>query len=140
MPPADNRTHLAAAAARRSADARQRATQAIRRLDSTGTPITFAAVADEAHVSRSWLYRDTDLRAEIEQLRTTGSRRRPLQPSIERSSDASLHQRLENLLDDNRALRHENNRLRQQLAVHLGEQRAATTPRASRARTLGPCS
>lgn len=140
MPPADNRTHLAAATARRSAEARQRATQAIQRLDSTGTPITFAAVADEAHVSRSWLYRDTDLRAEIERLRNPGSRRRTRQPSIERSSDTSQHQRLDNLLDDNRALRHENHQLRQQLATLLGEQRAAITPLASRAGTLGPCS
>lgn len=139
MPPADNRAHLLASAARRSAAVRQRATDALRRLDTTGTPITFTAVAHEAGVSRTWLYRDADLRAEIERLRATASR--PPLASNQRSTDASLRQRLDTLLDDNRALRQENHHLRDQIAVLLGQQRAATTaPRPAQGRTLGPCS
>lgn len=133
MPPADNRAHLLEAAARRSTDTRQRATQALRRLDKAGAPITFSAVADEADVSRSWLYRDADIRTEIEQLRHTRPRSRSTLPGSQRAIDPSLHQRLQTLLDDNRSLRDEVRQLREQIALLLGEQRAATTARPARA-------
>lgn len=67
--PADN-SHLIVAAARRRATAtRRRAVAALRRMDATGTTITFETVAHEAGVSRSWLYNQPDIRAEIERLR-----------------------------------------------------------------------
>lgn len=140
MPPADNRAHLLEAAARRSIDTRQRATKALRRLDKTGAPITFTSVANEAGVSRSWLYRDVDIRAEIEQLRHTRPRSRSTVPSSQRATDPSLHQRLQTLLDDNRSLRDEVHHLREQIAGLLGEQRATTTARPARAHVIGPCS
>lgn len=141
MPPADNSAHLAAATARRSADTRQRTVDALRRLDAAGTPITFAAVADEADVSRSWLYREPDIRAEIEQLRTATQQSTPSAvPAAERASDTSLHRRLETLLGDNRALRDEVTKLRNQIAGLLGEQRAVTATGPTHARTIGPCS
>ncbi len=59
MSRADNSRHLLQAAAARRNNARHKASQAIERLDRQGEPITFAAVAD---VSRSWLYRQHDLR------------------------------------------------------------------------------
>ncbi len=61
---------LATATRQRAETTRARARQALRRLDRDGHPITFAAVADAAGVSRSLLYRDPPLRAEIEALRT----------------------------------------------------------------------
>ncbi|MFF7251573.1 DUF6262 family protein, partial [Embleya sp. NPDC008237] len=72
--PADNSHPIVAAAHRRAAATRRRATSALRRMDATGTVITFEAVAREAGVSRSWLYNQPDLRAEIERLR---ARHRP---------------------------------------------------------------
>ena len=45
---ADNTAHLVAAARARSDAAHKRATNALRRLDQTGAPITFGAVAAEA--------------------------------------------------------------------------------------------
>lgn len=51
--PADNSRRLRAAARKRSAAARQKAVKALRRLDSSGTPVTFDSVAREAGVSRS---------------------------------------------------------------------------------------
>lgn len=139
MPTADNTAHLLAATAHRSAETRRRTAEALRRLDAAGTPITFAAVADQARVSRSWLYRDPDIRGEIERLRATtpASTSSPV-PTVERATDASTRRRVETLLGDNRALREENRRLRDQIAILLGEQRAAIgTPRG---RTIGPCS
>ena len=60
---------LAAAARQRADQTRQRATEALQRLHTTGQPITFAHVARTAGVSRSWLYRQPDLRADIDRLR-----------------------------------------------------------------------
>ncbi|MEU3624862.1 DUF6262 family protein [Amycolatopsis coloradensis] len=48
----------------------QRAVAALRRMDKSGLPINFDAVARQARVSRSWLYNQPDLRVEIERLRT----------------------------------------------------------------------
>lgn len=66
---ADNSHHVIAAAHRRSAATRKRAVTALRRMDGAGTPVSFDAVAREARVSRSWLYGQPDLRAEVERLR-----------------------------------------------------------------------
>jgi len=74
---ADN-SHLVIAAARRRAAATcKRAVTALRRMETTGAPITFDSVAREARVSRSWLYSQNDLRAEVERLR---ARQRPATP------------------------------------------------------------
>ena len=74
---ADNSHLVIAAARRRSATTRKRAVAALRRMEKPGRSITFDAVAREAQVSRSWLYNQTDLRAEIERLR---ARRDPATP------------------------------------------------------------
>jgi hypothetical protein len=140
MPPADNTAHLRAAAARRSAEARHRAADALRRLDATGTPVSFTAVADEAGVSRSWLYRHPDIRAEIQRLRAATRQSALLAvPAAERTSDPSLRRRLETLLGDNRALRDENRQLREQIAALLGEQRAERVHARAPGTTIGPC-
>lgn len=140
MPPADNRAALTAATRHRSDQARARAREAIRRLDRDGLPVTFAAIAAVADVSRSLLYRDPDLRDEIQRLRVHSPIGNSQPPAAERSSEVSLRQRLSALLDDNRILRDENTQLRNQIAMLLGEQRAENHPRSHRARTIGPCS
>lgn len=138
--PADNRTALAAATQHRADQARSHARAAILRLDHDGVAVTFAAVAAAAGVSRSLLYRDPDLRAEIDRLRTRPHHGPIRRPAAERTSHASLQQRLATLLDDNHALRDENRRLRDQIARLLGEQRATNTPTRPRPQTIGPCS
>lgn len=120
---ADNSSHLASAARRRSEETRRRAEQAVRDLDRAGDPISFAAVAAAASVSRSWLYRDATLRTEIHQLRMTGSGTTTPRPAAERSSTASQQRRIDALLDANRDLRAENQQLRGDVAVLLGERR-----------------
>ncbi|MGW0886263.1 DUF6262 family protein [Streptomyces sp. NPDC002671] len=66
---ADNSPHVIAAARQRAAATRARAIVAMRRMDTAGQPVTFDVVAREAGVSRSWLYTQPDLRAEIAGLR-----------------------------------------------------------------------
>lgn len=125
---ADNSQHIVDAARRRSEYTRAKAIQALRTLDAAGEPVTFETVAKQAGVSRSWLYVQPDLRAEIERLRAAHRRepRSPV-PARQRTSDASLLRRLEAANARIRRLTEENQQLREQLARALGEQRAATT-------------
>jgi len=53
---ADNTRHLIAAARQRHELTRAKAIQALRTLDAAGAPVTFETVANQAGVSRSWLY------------------------------------------------------------------------------------
>ena len=123
----DNSRHIIAAARQRSQYTRAKAIQALRNLDAAGEPVTFESVAQKAGVSRSWLYTEPDLRAEIEQLRA--ARRRATTspvPARQRTSEASLLRRLEAANDRIRQLTQENKQLREHLARALGEQRATT--------------
>ena len=123
MPP--DRPHpLAAAAATRRAAALQHAEAALRELGPADRPVTFQAVARHAGVSRQWLYEQPELRAEIERLRDE----RPPAPARrthERTSEASLRQRVATLLAENRRLRRENTELRAELALAYGHRRDA---------------
>lgn len=131
---ADNSHHLIVAARHRAEQTRIRAIRALHRLDETGAAVTFDAVAQEAGVSRSWLYAQTDLRAQIETLRT---RTRPSPPALstpqrQRASEASLLRRLQAATTRLRQLEQDNQQLRQALAEALGATRTArvtgTTP------------
>jgi hypothetical protein len=147
---ADNTRHIVTAARQRHEFTRAKAIQALRTLDAQGSPVTFEAVAQAATVSRSWLYAQPDVRAEIERLRTA-NRRAPATPvpARQRSSDASLLRRLQAATQRIRQLAEENRKLREQLAQALGERRAtvnrdnASTGAARRRRpssvTIGPC-
>jgi uncharacterized protein DUF6262 len=146
--PADNAHLIVAAARRRAAATRRRAVSALQRMHATGAVITFETLAREAGVSRSWLYNQPDLRAEIDQVRTRrhpAAAGRPL-PDRQRASDASLLRRLESAAERIRRLEAENQQLRQALALALGEHRAAAvlgrtrdTPRKNSAPLTGPC-
>jgi hypothetical protein len=112
----------------RSEATRRRSIEALRRLHDRGEEVSFAALAREAGVSRAWLYRDPQLRAEIEKMKN-GSHRRPARapqktPPRERASDESLRELRAALQAELVALREENHRLRQALARQLGERRA----------------
>ena len=119
---------LAAAARQRADQTRQRATEALQRLHATGQPITFAHVARTAGVSRSWLYRQPDLRADIDRLRRVATAQAVPVPSPERGSAESLRQRLEAALDEITRLKADNHQLREHLAQHLGHRRQNRIP------------
>jgi hypothetical protein len=125
---ADNREHLITVAKRRHELTRAKAIKAIRELAQTGDPVDFPTVAVRAQVSRSWLYNQPDIKAEIQRLRSLShrSRQAPI-PARQRSSDASLHRRLEIANNRIRELTEDNQRLRRQLAEALGANRASRT-------------
>lgn len=125
---------LALASQRKSQDAIARARTAIGAMHDTGVPISFQGVAQQAGVSRQWLYKNTSLRAEIEKLGgpQMGARR---VPAAQRASDASLRQRNQALSQDNKRLRGENTELKDELAALLGERRAAGPATRGRRRT-----
>jgi len=125
---ADNSRHLIAAARRRTGTAQRNAAAALRRMDASGIAVSFEAVATEAGVSRSWLYTQPELRAEIERLRQHRSPRpEPTVPQRQRASDASLLRRLEVSSERIRDLQAENARLRAALAEALGTNRTTRT-------------
>lgn len=146
----DNSRHLLQAARNRSELTRIKAAKALQRLDRSGEPVTFEAVARAAGVSRSWLYAQPDFRSEIQQRR---ARRQPvpaapLTPHRQRASEASLLRRLEAANGRLERLGKENLELRQALAEALGAARTAgitsggkrvDTPGPRTAKTIGPC-
>lgn len=126
---ADNTAHLTTAARRRHELARAKTIRALRELDQTDRLVTFPIVAQHAGVSRSWLYTQPDITAEIQRLRAL-ARQAPTTrlPAQQRGSDASLRQRLHVAQQRNRQLAEDNQRLRRQLAQALGQLRAAGLP------------
>jgi hypothetical protein len=110
------------AAARRRELTRSKAIQALRELDRSGRPVTFAGVAQAAGVSRSWLYTQPDISGQIRRLRESTGGAGAI-PAAQRSTDASLRARLTAALDRNKQLADENARLRRQLAHALGAAR-----------------
>jgi hypothetical protein len=147
---ADNSRHVIAAARRRAEQTRERAIAALRRMDATGQRITFDAVSRAAGVSRSWLYAQQDLRAEIQQLRQRHPATPPPQvpPQRQRASDTSLLRRLEAATARIRRLETDNQHLRDALARALGERRATEvigqrngrdTPKKNSPKIIGPC-
>ncbi len=127
MPP-DRTRHLIAAAKQRHELTRAKAIRAIRELHRIGSTITFDSVAREAAVSRSWLYSQPDLREEIQNLRAATPPRagKTTAPAAQRASADSLRHRLTAMQARIHNLVEENQRLRAQLAVALGEQRIRT--------------
>ncbi|WP_103963415.1 DUF6262 family protein [Nonomuraea solani] len=146
---ADNTRHLLAAAQRRTEQTRTRALAALLRMDATGKAVNFDTVSREAGVSRSWLYAQDDLRAEIQRLRKrspqpAGSSPPERQPA----SEVTLLRRLEAATTRIRALEDENRQLRDALARALGEVRAQEilsqpctrdTPKKKSSKVVGPC-
>jgi regulator of replication initiation timing len=122
---------LALAAQRKSESAITRVRTALGAMHDAAVDITFQSVAQQAGVSRQWLYKNAELRAEVEKLRARqqGGRRIPVSQRI---SEASLQQRNLTLLEENKRLRRENSELREELAKLIGERRAQPRPASER--------
>lgn len=123
-----NHTAIVEAARRRRELTRAKAIRALRELAQAGTPINFEVVARTAGVSRSWLYAQADIRADIQRLRavTRHTASTPV-PTHQRTSPASAQARLQTALERNQILADDNQRLRRQLAHALGDRRHAGT-------------
>jgi hypothetical protein len=114
---------LADAAAKRTLDAEQRVHATLRALDADGATISFAAVAEHARVSRAFLYAHSELRAEIDALRSSAPAAPARLPVRQRASDASVRARLRAALDENQRQRDELAALREELALARGRVR-----------------
>jgi hypothetical protein len=143
---ADNSIHLAIAARQRHEHTRAKAIAAMHELDRAGAVLTFESVARHAGVSRSWIYTQTDIKDEIHRLRAQHRGPGAPIPAPQRASDDSLRRRLELTSSRNRELADENERLRRQLALALGELRDARVAPAEHqpakrrsSVTIGPC-
>ncbi|MBO0748549.1 MAG: hypothetical protein J2O47_09355 [Acidimicrobiaceae bacterium] len=126
---ADRVQRLREAAQARHEATLRRAEDTLRQLANKGGPITFRSVAEKAGVSRAWLYRQDQLRRQIDQLRGTPTSRAPSVPAAERATADSLRQQLRAHRSEIARLRLENQTLREQLARQLGAQRAAALTR-----------
>ena len=134
---ADNSQQLITAARRRHELTRSKALQTLHELIAAGNPVTFQTVADRAGVSRSWLYAQDDIKAEIQQHRTRVAPPSAPVPARQRASEESLTRRLALAVERNRQLAEENRRLRRQLEAALGQARHPGRNRTSV--TIGPC-
>ena len=121
----DRTERLRQAAETRHADTLARATAALHAHGRTADPITFCSVARVAGVSRSWLYRQPDLREQIEQLRQSARLGPSRVPPVQRASDESNRQKIKIYREELARLQAENRDLREQLARKLGAERAA---------------
>ena len=120
---ADNSRRLAKAARSRAEQTRRRAVSTLRHLATTEQTITVSVLAQRAGVSRSWLYTQADLLAQI---RAERPRRTtvPAVPARQAASDSSLRQRLQLAHQRIGELEADNQQLRHALAQALGDQRA----------------
>ncbi|MGC1739624.1 DUF6262 family protein, partial [Mycobacterium sp.] len=87
---ADNSSHLRAAARLKHETTRQRALEALARLEADGTRVTVTALAKAASVARSWIYTQPDLMERI-----AAAPDRPAKPAPPtRTTDESWQRRL----------------------------------------------
>ena len=119
---ADNTRHLSKAARSRAEQTRRRAVTTLRRLASTSQPLTVSVLAQHADVSRSWLYTQPDLLAQIREENPRSATATTV-PTRQVASDGSLRQRLQLAHERNRELEADNQQLRHALAQALGDQR-----------------
>jgi hypothetical protein len=118
----DQIERLTANARRRSEQTSQRAHDTLTAMATRGDIVTVASLATSADVSRSWIYTQPELRDRIEQLHQTAPARPPRSPAASRASLDSLkrrlhlaHQRIAQLREENRQLRHAVEQLHGQL-------------------------
>jgi Family of unknown function (DUF6262) len=133
---------LATFQSQRSTQRRNAVLNAIRQLDRAAHPVTVAGVAALAGVDRSYIYDHPDLLEQIRQQRDTTPVKLAPRPVAERSTLASLQARLTSAHEEIARLKAENRKLRDRLAVTLGDAWQADltdtlpTPRAAEATSL----
>ena len=97
---------------------------ALEKVDRTGQPVTFPAVARAVGVSRRWLYNQPELCRTIIGLRAGSTLATTPVPTAQRATPDSIHHRLDAARDEIGRLRTENSALSDQLARSFGDQRA----------------
>ncbi|MGO9782730.1 MAG: DUF6262 family protein [Streptosporangiaceae bacterium] len=120
MTKTDNTRFLTRGNEERRQATRARARAAIEQLDSDGRPVTFSSVAQTARVSRTWLYRESDIHDTIVSLRSVNLPQTPSVPSAQRMSMESLDAQLDAARTEITRLRSDNLAMRDQRARQLG--------------------
>jgi hypothetical protein len=121
--------HLRQAARTRHDQTLRRARAALRTPARRGEPITVRGVADAARVSRSWIYQQPDLLADIDRLRQPRPSPHPAAPASQKATIDSLRQQLRTYREEITRLRAQITDLNNQLARHLGAARTAAITR-----------
>jgi hypothetical protein len=123
---ADNSSHLIEAAQRRRLGCIARVHAVLDDLERDGGAVTIAGVASRAGVSRTFLYDDAQA-ALLARLRAIAAAQpssgRPALPETQRISTKSHETVVQTLRAANRKLRRDNDQLRNELAVALGQLR-----------------
>lgn len=108
---ADNSSHLRDAAAQRSRRTRERAEHAIAAAQANTRPITVAELARSAGVTRSWIYTQPDLIAQIATLNSSAGLNPPPRTAASEQSWKNrvdlAHRRITELTEQNVQLRHQ---------------------------------
>jgi hypothetical protein len=116
----DRLQRLREAAQTRHEQTLRRAEAALRSLARRGDPVTVRGIADTARVSRSWIYQQPRLLAEIDRLRQPRPAQRPSVPASQKATTDSLRHQLHAYREEITQLRAEITNLREQLARQLG--------------------
>jgi outer membrane murein-binding lipoprotein Lpp len=116
-----NPDNLRRAAAAKTAAATARAEQGIRDMVRRGEPITFRGLAQSAGVSLDFLYRNTEIRQRVEQLRNQQRRTSPVQPDRADQPSSVVRTLTAQLAELKRRHREEVSTLRQALEAAHGE-------------------
>jgi len=102
---------LAIAAQKKRQEALEKVKRGIQKLIKEEKVINFNTVAQASGVSKAWLYKELEIKAQIEHLRTNNSKTKEIPPK-QKSSDASkdaiiktLKERIKKLEAENRGLR-----------------------------------
>ena len=126
---ADRVEALRLAAQERHSATLRRAEHALQVLVASGEPVSFARLANAAKVSRSWLYNQSGLRAEVQRHRRPSPSPPRARPRDQSATVESLRQQLHAYREEVARLRTENQVLNDQLARLLGAQRVANITR-----------
>lgn len=98
----------------------EKAKKGIQSLVKDKRPINFNTVAEASGVSKAWLYRETDIKDQIKQLRAQSSGSKKQLPANQQASDATKDAWIKKLRDSNKRLQAENKDLRRQNEVNGG--------------------
>lgn len=123
--PADHTHHLAEHARQRHDQTLQRAQRTLTELTDAGEHVTVARLANQAGVSRSWIYTQPALLGRIQQLQQHRTSADFVRITITQATDDSLRQRLALAHERINQLRTENQQLRDALAHAHGQLRTA---------------
>lgn len=123
--PAEHPHHLAEHARQRHDQTLRRAQQTLTELTDAGEHVTIARLANQAGVSRSWIYTQPALRDRLRQLQQHHASAGIVRDTVTRATDDSLRQRLALAHERITQLRTENQQLRDALAHAHGQLRTA---------------